>query len=501
MINLIQHQVEILKEIVGRVPEVQGVRCLVFSNFPPSWALAFLQMLEEVFGREVESLLLEHCNHYDKIRGLDAGKQPTVTVVDALHNSHSDTIQFHVKSLMYQYSNKILAVIQDGTACDLDLPSYLGSVCKFDLRNTVSDFMTSDRVRDPHLKKALLDSMCRGDSALLAHSQKITPKYTLDDLVLKDTTQRRFIEALNIAKNKIQNSYEQGWREKHQRGHNVVLVFNGPSGTGKTMSAEVIANSLGWDLYRIDYSSIQSKFIGEAEKSLKAIFEAARGVKGVLLFDEGDAIFASRTSEAATTTDRYANGEVNFLLQELERFEGVIIISTNLEKNMDDAFMRRFSRVVHFPAPSVFERSQIWKKTVPPLMKFEGDIDFEVLAQLPLTGGNIRNVLVDAGTIPLARGDQGVTMIDLLWAAKRECQKDGDIEFDFIRIPLELVDIVATHYEDAVFQIGADPYRMKHVWDREKRMVFPTEIPIRHRTDRIRTEKTILNRKSLSAEA
>jgi SpoVK/Ycf46/Vps4 family AAA+-type ATPase len=417
----------------------------------------------------VETILVSQGVDYGRHYPEEVTQEEALILIDALHSSQSEATQVQVKSLLYRYPQKRLVVMGNDYLGSWNFPNHFGRTEIIPIREELLTLLNQLEV--PEKDSSLLDSMYRDDAALLAHSQKIIPRYDLKDLILPEFSKRRFTEALNVARNKLTDSFESGWREKHQRGHNVVLVFNGPSGTGKTMGAEVVAKALNYVLYRIDYSSVQSKYIGEAEKSLKAIFEAARGVPGVLLFDEGDAIFATR-SEGTSTQDRYSNGEVNFLLQELERFEGIIIISTNFEKNMDTAFMRRFTKVIRFPIPDSTVRGQIWKNSVPLRMQFEGDIDFNLLSQYELTGGEIRNALVEACLIPRARNDRAVTMVDLLWATKRECQKKK-VSFEDSRLPEELGQLVAPEWEERIYSLDADPFQKKHCWNQALRITTP----------------------------
>ena len=153
------------------------------------------------------------------------------------------------------------------------------------------------------------------------------------------------------------------------------------------MCAEAIASEVGLPLYQVDLSSVVSKWVGETEKNLKSIFRAAQGVQSILLFDEGDAIFGQRT-EVKGSQDRYGNLEVNYLLQEMEAFDGIIILSTNHEKNLDEAFLRRFTYSMVFGLPSEKARESIWRVNVPKKLPLGADVDFTHLAQFTLSGGN-----------------------------------------------------------------------------------------------------------------
>ena len=180
-----------------------------------------------------------------------------------------------------------------------------------------------------------------------------------------------------------------GARPRHQR-----LLFAGPSGTGKTMAAEVLANELRLDLYRIDLSQVVSKYIGETEKNLRRLFDAAEGGGAILLFDEADALFGKR-SEVKDSHDRYANIEVSYLLQRMEAYRGLAILTTNMKNALDTAFLRRLRFVVQFPFPDAAQRAEIWRRVFPAATPTEG-LDFERLARLNVAGGNIRNIALNA---------------------------------------------------------------------------------------------------------
>ncbi|ADV68654.1 ATP-binding protein [Deinococcus maricopensis] len=187
------------------------------------------------------------------------------------------------------------------------------------------------------------------------------------------------------------------------RGRALTALFSGPSGTGKTLSAEVLANELKLDLYRIDLSSTVSKYIGETEKNLKRIFDAADDGGCILLFDEADAVFGKR-SEVKDAHDRYANVQVNYLLQRLEAFNGLTILTTNLESSMDSAFMRRIQFVLNFRAPGPQERERLWRTAFPDTLDTSG-VNFAQLARADIAGGNIRSVAMNAVFMAVSRGE------------------------------------------------------------------------------------------------
>jgi SpoVK/Ycf46/Vps4 family AAA+-type ATPase len=211
-----------------------------------------------------------------------------------------------------------------------------------------------------------------------------------------------------------------GFRDRMNRGLGISVLFAGESGTGKTMAAEVLADALGLMLYRIDLSAVVSKYIGETEKNLRKLFDAAEGGGAILFFDEADALFGKR-SEVKDSHDRYANIEINYLLQRMEAFGGLAVLATNLKSAMDTAFLRRLRFVVNFPFPGASERAAIWSGIFPadtPL----GDLDYGRLARLHLTGGSIQNIAVNAAFAAAQAGGH-VTMSVLLAAARTEFRK------------------------------------------------------------------------------
>jgi len=208
------------------------------------------------------------------------------------------------------------------------------------------------------------------------------------------------------------------------RAAGITALFSGPSGTGKTMAAEVLATELGVDLFRVDLAGVVSKYIGETEKNLDRVFRAAEDANGIIFFDEADALFGKR-SEVHDSHDRYANIEISYLLQKMEQFGGIAILATNLRGNLDAAFVRRLAFMVHFPFPDLASRRRIWETIWPDEVPLASEVDFGALAEVfPLSGGNIRNVALAAAFTAAHRG-QPVQVRDLVAAARREYQKIG----------------------------------------------------------------------------
>lgn len=251
-------------------------------------------------------------------------------------------------------------------------------------------------------------------------AQRIEPVATWHDLVLPDQQTRTLREVVTQVRYRA-HVYEQwGFGGKGARGLGISALFAGSSGTGKTMSAEVIANELRLDLYRIDLSQVVSKYIGETEKNLQRVFDAAEESGAVLLFDEADALFGKR-SEVRDSHDRYANIEVSYLLQRMEAYRGLAILTTNMKALLDTAFLRRIRFILEFPFPDASYRAEIWRRIFPAATPTEA-LDHGKLANLSIAGGNIRNIALQAAFFA-AQSSQPVRMWHLLCAARSEYSK------------------------------------------------------------------------------
>ena len=245
------------------------------------------------------------------------------------------------------------------------------------------------------------------------------------NLVLPAPTLRRLREFASAVRNR--DKVFRDWSFLRAAGGTPSLraLFSGMSGTGKTMSAAVLARDLGVDLYRIDLSAVVSKYIGETEKNLERIFSAAEGSNAILFFDEADALFGKR-SEVKDAHDRYANIEIAFLLQRMETYDGVMILATNLARNLDEAFSRRIQFAIEFPLPDEGEREQLWRMLLPAAAPTR-DVDYSFLArQFQLTGGEIRNVALD-GAFLAAHEDDEIAMEHLVKAVARQRRKQGKL--------------------------------------------------------------------------
>ncbi len=269
---------------------------------------------------------------------------------------------------------------------------------------------------------------------LAALARKIVPRYTWSDIILPLDQLELLHELVATVRGRPLVLDEWGVGQKLASSAGVTVLFAGDPGTGKTMAAEVIADELGLDLYKIDLSTVVSKYIGETEKNLEKIFNEAASSNAILFFDEADAIFGKR-SEVKDAHDRYANIEISYLLQRMEAYDGVTILATNLRANLDEAFTRRLQFSVDFPFPEADYRLRIWQTLFPPDVPRDPDLDFNLLARrFKLAGGNIRNIIVSAAYLAAADG-QNVTMDHLLHGTRRELQKMGRLvgEEDFRR--------------------------------------------------------------------
>jgi hypothetical protein len=251
-------------------------------------------------------------------------------------------------------------------------------------------------------------------------AQRVPPTASWDDLVLPDPARQLLREVAIHVRRRATVYGDWGFAAKSARGLGISALFAGPSGTGKTMAAEVLAGELRLDLYRIDLSQVVSKYIGETEKNLRRVFDAAEDGGAVLLFDEADALFGKR-SEVKDSHDRYANIEVGFLLQRMEAYRGLAILTTNMKEALDQAFLRRIRFVVQFPFPDAYLRAEIWRRVFPAATPLQ-TLDFDRLARLNVAGGNIRNIALGAAFLAAEAGEP-VGMSHLLRAARAEYAK------------------------------------------------------------------------------
>jgi len=262
----------------------------------------------------------------------------------------------------------------------------------------------------------------RARPALDGLAQRVEVRAGWDELVLPDEQLKLLRDMVAHVRYRMRVFEDWGFSARTARGSGVAALFSGPSGTGKTFAAEVLAHDLDLDLYRVDLSQVVSKYIGETEKNLRRIFDAAESGGVVLLFDEADALFGKR-SEVKDSHDRYANIEVSYLLQRMESYRGLAILTTNLRESIDTAFLRRLRFIVSFPFPDAAGRADLWRRVFPPGLPADTLVP-EKLARLVVSGGTIRNIALGAAFHAAAQ-DRAVTMADVLAATRTECAKLG----------------------------------------------------------------------------
>jgi len=309
-----------------------------------------------------------------------------------------------------------------------------------DLAGTMAQFrLTAEQVHraaraarmEAHAREVPLDeeelkagARAQNAAGLERLARRIQPAVGFADLVLPPDTMAQLKELLTRARYREQvlDVWKMGGPSARRRG--LTALFAGPSGTGKTMAAEVLASELGLDLYTVDLATVVDKYVGETEKNLDRIFAEAERVNGVILFDEADALFGKR-SEVSDAHDRYANVEVAYLLQRMELFDGIAILATNLRANLDEAFTRRLDSLVDFPEPEAEYRRRLWERSLGTTMPRTADIDLDFLAEsFKLSGGAIRNIAV-AAAYAAAEAQHPLDMGDLVRATQREYMKLG----------------------------------------------------------------------------
>jgi len=265
---------------------------------------------------------------------------------------------------------------------------------------------------------------------------RIQPKYEWDDIILPDEQKEQLRNACNQMKYRSIVYGQWGFERKLAYGKGLSMLFAGPPGTGKTMSAQAVAKELQLELYKIDLSQIISKYIGETEKNLHEIFHEARLSNAILFFDETDALFGKR-SEVKDSHDKYANIETAYLLQKMEEYEGISVLATNLLGNIDEAFIRRINYIIKFPFPDAAYRESIWRSMFPKEAPLDEDVDFKLIAEkFHIAGGSIKNIALSAAFLAAETGS-AIGMRHLLQAVKHELGKTGKLltkdELDIFR--------------------------------------------------------------------
>lgn len=256
-------------------------------------------------------------------------------------------------------------------------------------------------------------------------AQKIETQREWDDLVLPEELEEQIDELKFWIQYNDQLMKDWDMQKKLKPGYRV--LFHGPSGTGKTLTASLLGKHTGRDVFRVNLSTIVSKYIGETEKNLEKLFSKADNKDWILFFDEADSLFGKRT-DVNNSHDRYANQEVSYLLQRVENFSGLVILSTNFKTNIDDAFLRRFNAIIKFPFPNAEIRQRIWEKSLPEKSRLDTHFNIqEVAVRYKLTGGNIINAVHHASLKALSENRDTITLDSVLHGIKREVEKEGKI--------------------------------------------------------------------------
>ncbi|MGM0879737.1 MAG: AAA family ATPase [Bacillota bacterium] len=299
------------------------------------------------------------------------------------------------------------------------------------IRDVLAEASRLAKWRSPASGRIGIEELEAAGSGQLHHrlhllADRLIPSGGLDDLVFTDEQRIRLKEVIHQAKYRKHVYRDWGFGRKFSRGTGLNVLLHGPPGTGKTSAAEALAGELRLDLYRIDLSQIVSKYIGETEKNLQQVFQEARNSNAVLFFDEADALFGKRT-EVKDSNDRHANTEIAYLLQQMEDYDGVTMLATNLLGNLDEAFIRRMRFSIEFPMPGEKERLLIWQNMIPKEAPIGEDIDLPFLASaLKLAGGNIKNIVLSAAFIAAAQ-NLPIGMEHFVRAARRELEKIGKL--------------------------------------------------------------------------
>ncbi len=346
-----------------------------------------------------------------------------ITTTERFPNDLKEQLTFDVPPLTYKEQTEIwkeeLARQEVSSVVDMRELASVFNLSRATIQAACSQFNSETEGSNPAQQ---LWSFCRQQARpqLDGLAQRIESAASWQDLVLPELQLQILKEIATHHKQRVKVYHEWGFAGKGGRGLGISALFHGSSGTGKTMAAEVLANEFGLDLYRIDLSAVVSKYIGETEKNLERIFTAAEGGGVILLFDEADALFGKRT-EVKDSHDRHANVEVSYLLQRMEAYQGLAILTTNKANALDGAFMRRIRFQVAFPYPDAQSRVKIWQGIFPKKTPTPG-LDYQKLGQLQVAGGNIRSIAINAAFMAAEAGED-VCMQHIHDAAQREYLK------------------------------------------------------------------------------
>lgn len=433
-LNIFILQVNVQQLLAAKVDFSAHIK-LIFRQAWLNNALLYFEYIDELLKPEQELLYQQFCKYCNEHQGITilSGTEPWFS---SHHNNLTvTTIAFSSLDLAQrkQCWQDYLALAQlelqphelDQLADRFTLTAESIAKATAIAKKSLQWQSIQQKSADP-FKELCAAARLQSGHALAALAQKIDPQYTWTDIVLPPEILSQLQAICKEAEYRHVVHQQWGFAEKLSLGKGLNVLFTGSPGTGKTMTAEAIANHLQLDLYKIDLSQIISKYIGDTEKNLSKIFAAASNSNAILLFDEADALFGKR-SEVQDAHDRYANIEVGYLLQKMEEYAGITILTTNLRSNMDTAFERRLRFIVEFPRPSKGDRLKIWQQTFPESAPLTGEIDWDFLAdKFDLTGANIKNVALTAA-FHAADTTQKITMKEIIVALHREYQKMGQI--------------------------------------------------------------------------
>jgi AAA+ superfamily predicted ATPase len=377
------------------------------------------------------SILLLDCEEMNPERDLSTVQQLIteincpliISTRDRLTVKNKPVITFFLSNLSYEDQRKqwelSLAKIEPSLTTNLDYILANFNLSASQIKTACYQFKSIPKQEQTW---ATLWEICRREARPFLEDlcTRIEVKAEWEDLVLPEEEKNILREIAAHLRQRITVYKQWGWEKKSSKGLGISALFTGASGTGKTMAAELLGKELNLDVYKIDLSSVVSKYIGETEKNLRRIFDTAEGCGAILLFDEADALFGKR-SEVKDSHDRYANMEVSYLLQRIEAYQGLAILTTNFKSAIDQAFLRRIRFIVQFPFPNFAQRQEIWQRIFPPETPTQ-DLDFKKLAKLNVSGGNIRNIALNAAFIA-ADLEETVQMKHILQASQAEYVK------------------------------------------------------------------------------
>ncbi|XGW00708.1 MAG: ATP-binding protein (plasmid) [Leptolyngbya sp. BL-A-14] len=422
-------------KIAATACKTLGLQLKMISAMVLPMAASELSSLRQYWEREAllsNSVLLLNCDeisNHEPIRMMTVNRfletmltPVIVNVEERLHIHHRSILNFDVPSPTYQERRTLWDTHLEAINANLN-----GSLTNLTSQFNLSPAAIQNACEqiEPNQAESIKDqlwNLCRLQARprLEDLAQRIESNASWEDLILPEQQIQTLKDMLIQLRQRGKVYEEWGFASKERKGLGISALFAGQSGTGKTMAAAVLANKLNLDLVRIDLSSVVSKYIGETEKNLRRIFDAAETGGAILLFDEADALFGKR-SEVKDSHDRHANIEVSYLLQRMESYQGLAILTTNLKNALDTAFLRRIRFVLTFPFPDAQSRIKIWEKAFPPQTPTH-DLNYNELGKLNVSGGIIRNIAIGAALLA-ADIDEPVMMKHILQSARNEYLK------------------------------------------------------------------------------